>query len=179
MCKDARYSISHDPIPVPVWLRLESEPELIHFKKRELTFLDMVNEGTLLRCVNGHELVFSEDMDTVDTAAILYTTTDAFDFMLPAVPCVQCANTDGETYFCCGPDMGNLGIFNYNNHSLFTHDLLYECLSRKLTTGEPLNSFCTITDRTYVENGSRFSFCGKATFSKVSSISCCEIHFLR
>jgi hypothetical protein len=172
-CLDARTSVSHVPIPPPLWLQLESDPDVVIFDcSKDYPLTDFAIIGDTFRCVNGHEIIIQAHhlniMQTIDT--ILYTTTSAMEFQLPVIPCGGCADSRGETFYCCGPDLGKLGIFNYNNYSVFTHELMNECLSCKHTTGEPLHSFCVITNRTYLENGSHFEFCGKSTFSVVSLV---------
>ncbi|EJD39347.1 hypothetical protein AURDEDRAFT_29512, partial [Auricularia subglabra TFB-10046 SS5] len=63
-----------------------------------------------------------------------------------------------------GPDVRELGVFNYNNHRLYTHELLNKFTSSYSAHELPFHAFRTVTQRTYLENGCKVPFVNDDTF---------------
>jgi hypothetical protein len=66
-----------------------------------------------------------------------------------------------------GPDCGSFGIFNWNNHYGFTHELLNEYTSLFTTTTIPFSAFVTSRHNAYTDSLSPLPFCSMETFTCV------------
>lgn len=66
-----------------------------------------------------------------------------------------------------GPDLGNYGIFNWNNSFGFMHELLNQYTNVFTTAENPLSAFATATRRLYIASDSPVSFCSTETFTRV------------
>lgn len=64
-----------------------------------------------------------------------------------------------------GPDLRELGLFNYNNTSIFTHDLLDDYTSAFCTSETPFVAWITVISRRYERLGC--SFVGEDLFRSV------------
>ncbi|KAF8489487.1 hypothetical protein JB92DRAFT_1373802 [Gautieria morchelliformis] len=56
----------------------------------------------------------------------IYTLTGAIPSVIKVSTCPQCPP---RSHRCCSPDLGSLGLFNYNNHTVLMHELLDEYTS--------------------------------------------------
>ncbi|KIJ31609.1 hypothetical protein M422DRAFT_53298 [Sphaerobolus stellatus SS14] len=66
-----------------------------------------------------------------------------------------------------GPDLGNYGIFNWNNSFGFTHELLNQYTNVFTTAENPLSAFVTATCRLYLSSDSPVPFGATETFTCV------------
>lgn len=91
----------------------------------------------------------------------IYTSVSAHSATIEIVPCASCPK---NPHAFAGPDLGELGIFNMNNNTLYTHELLNE-FSNRYTAAETLfDAFCTTLRHTYIERGINQCFLCKKTF---------------
>jgi hypothetical protein len=85
----------------------------------------------------------------------IFTLTKAFKRTIVVTPCGRC---NAELHQFAGPDLGSLGMFNYNNKQVFSHTLLNEYTARYSSSETPFNAFCTSVLRTYHDHGSSVDF---------------------
>ncbi|EJD45382.1 hypothetical protein AURDEDRAFT_64607, partial [Auricularia subglabra TFB-10046 SS5] len=76
----------------------------------------------------------------------------------------RCTSCHAESRQYAGPDCQELGIFNFNNARLYTHELLNGFTSAMTATETPFNSYRTIVVRNYVEESSPISFVSNKVF---------------
>ncbi|EJD40648.1 hypothetical protein AURDEDRAFT_24039, partial [Auricularia subglabra TFB-10046 SS5] len=78
----------------------------------------------------------------------------------------QCPSCGVNRKFA-GPDLRELGLFNFNNRSLYTHELLNSFTSAMTAHELPFHAFATTVERNYVEHGSTSNFVSDETFRRV------------
>lgn len=61
----------------------------------------------------------------------------------------NCSNCQSSQYRAIGPDCRELGIFNLNNHSLFTHDLLEEYTASYTSSETPFTAWVKMVSIRY------------------------------
>jgi hypothetical protein len=66
-----------------------------------------------------------------------------------------------------GPDCRDLGLFNFNNHILFTHDLLEEYTSAYTTSETPFVAWVAVVSRRYQNHSSESRFVTEQMFRAV------------
>lgn len=76
----------------------------------------------------------------------------------------RCSTCRRESRQNAGPDLAELGLFNFNNRRIFTHELLNKFTSSMTAHETTFYGFCTVIRRSYVESGSAVDFCGDEAF---------------
>ncbi|KAF9470050.1 hypothetical protein BDN70DRAFT_764742, partial [Pholiota conissans] len=66
-----------------------------------------------------------------------------------------------------GPDCRSIGLFNWNNRALFTHDLLNDYTSQFTTSETPFASWVTVISRRYQSRNVAIPFVGDQLFRAV------------
>ncbi|KAG6848701.1 hypothetical protein H0H93_014759, partial [Arthromyces matolae] len=69
-----------------------------------------------------------------------------------------CTKCSGRWRQRIGPDLRESGIFNFNNHLLFTHELLDDYTSCYTTSETPFTAWIKVVTRRYEENRSPVPF---------------------
>ncbi|KAF8508876.1 hypothetical protein BU17DRAFT_22591, partial [Hysterangium stoloniferum] len=77
--------------------------------------------------------------------------------------CLTCKHN--QRYY--GPDLGDLGIFNWNNVFAFIHELLNQCTNTFTTAENPFSAFVLATHRLYLSADSPTPLCSTETFTCV------------
>lgn len=72
--------------------------------------------------------------------------TESYETQIELKPCGACP---GGRYRSAGPDARNLGIFNYNNRILFTHDLLDDYTLAFTSSETPFAAWVGVVHRRY------------------------------
>ncbi|EJD32956.1 hypothetical protein AURDEDRAFT_21844, partial [Auricularia subglabra TFB-10046 SS5] len=80
---------------------------------------------------------------------VIYGSQRVYHRQVEVRPCFACS--DGRKF--AGPDLGELGIFNFNNRSMYTHELLNAFTSGMTAHELPFHAFVTTVDRSYLEHG--------------------------
>jgi hypothetical protein len=89
----------------------------------------------------------------VERACTVYTLTEPLKTDIQLQKCPKCPAT---RHRFIGPDLRELGIFNYNNNALFTHELLDEYTSAFTTSETPFVAWATVVSRRYALRGHSF-----------------------
>lgn len=79
----------------------------------------------------------------------------------------SCSTCAVERRRFIGPDCREIGIFNYNNRALFTHDLLDEYTSTYTSSETPFTAWVGVTARRYVGQQSAVEFVSEQVFRAV------------
>ncbi|KAF8520999.1 hypothetical protein JB92DRAFT_2708202 [Gautieria morchelliformis] len=94
-----------------------------------------------------------EDIKHVECT--IYALTATISSVMEVTVCTRCPPRSRR---CCGPDLGTLGLFNYNNHMVFTHELLDEYTSAYTLAESPFSGWTVGIARRYQTNGSHKPF---------------------
>jgi hypothetical protein len=174
--KDDRLPVSHIAVSPPFWLQRSFDPDSVIFVPercfdaitREYCF--RANDQDIFHCVNGHWATFVASQAPTIIKAKVFMLEQAIELIIPVIPCRKCAKGGHSTQYYCGPDLGNIGLFNYNNYSLFSHTLMNDYLSRLCQSGETMSAFTIHISRLYDVHKSRIPFPSRKTFIKVSNL---------
>ena len=77
-----------------------------------------------------------------------------------------CSKYPGTRTHYAGPDMRELGLFNFSNYSIFTHELLNSYTSRCFCHPAPFHAFCRTVRFDYQNHLSEHPFVNNDTFRK-------------
>lgn len=152
--------VSHLPIPPPRWCRLSTDvlnyPSSSSLLPPLLLPLDAQSQ-----CCCGS--VKPESIDTTTQSFVVFGVRTATSCEIEVAGCVVCRHRLRKY----GPDCSSIGIFNWNNHYGFTHELLNEYTSFFTSTIVPFSSFVTSRHRAYTDSLSPLPFCSTETFTRV------------
>ncbi|EJD40639.1 hypothetical protein AURDEDRAFT_19730, partial [Auricularia subglabra TFB-10046 SS5] len=144
----------------PKWCRTDSDAAIEWFP-----LVDPLPEVLPLksagRCTCG--TVASLDTPTRLLPCTIFSSHRSYPRMIEVRQCRAC--TVGKKF--AGPDLRELGLFNFNNRSIYTHELLNAFTSAMTAHELPFHAFATTVDRSYMEHGSSSSFVSDETFRRV------------
>ncbi|KAI0370901.1 hypothetical protein BV20DRAFT_965977 [Pilatotrama ljubarskyi] len=151
--------VSYLTIPAPRWCSLPHEDtQSIRPPESTLSFpLD-----ALSRCSCGTTLqsIGASLPPTTTIRAVLYGYTSRSDVQLEVLACPAC----NHHRRLIGPDLGSVGIFNWSNTILFTHELLNAYTNAFTASETPFSAFCVMIRRQYEDHTSSMQFCSDETF---------------
>ncbi|EJD36474.1 hypothetical protein AURDEDRAFT_74183, partial [Auricularia subglabra TFB-10046 SS5] len=135
-------SISFLPVGPPVWARLPTDTaptaKPLYANPGHLSI------GTDARCRCGSPPDVSKPLRIIPCT--IYSSLCAFQSTIEIRPCASC-HPSSRQY--AGPDLRHLGLFNFNNRRLFTHEVLDGFTNSMTATETPFNSYHTIMVRKY------------------------------
>lgn len=97
------------------------------------------------------------------TMAVLYGLTSKCDITVDTIQCSTCKHAKR----LIGPDLGDYGLFNWNNTMIFSHELLNAYINMYTASETPFSAFCLTVWRWYRDSGTITSFCSDETFVRV------------
>lgn len=151
-------SISHLPIPVPSWAKIPSDKQY-----HTITPVQAINQPLLLsstsQCSCGQQYK-SNDTSYIKNC-VVYTLTKSLSGQIQLQSCSVCQSS---RYKAIGPDCGDLGILNLNNHSLFTHDLLEEYTAAYTSSETPFTAWIKTVSIRYRRYNSNLPFVDEKVF---------------
>ncbi|KAJ7781850.1 hypothetical protein DFH07DRAFT_728868 [Mycena maculata] len=159
-------SVSHLPIAPPPWAALDSDPLLYHRSPAlEDTIPDILNLTQTSTCC------CSEPRPSFDPAQVITQQTctvyGLFRSWEMTIEIQTCTNSMCH-HRSIGPDCRELGIFNYNNRKLFTHDLLDEYTSAYTSSETPFSAWVSVLSRRYeIHSGGETQFATAQMFRAV------------
>ena len=124
--------ISYLPIPPPTWAQLPGEPfeqpfhHGIHLPERFLL-------NPRARCSCGSSEGVSRSIDDI----VIFASSTAIIRQIETTYCPHCSNKRGRV----GPDLGEFGVFNWNNRLAFAHELFNNYTSQFTNSITPFFSF--------------------------------------
>ncbi|KAH9856697.1 hypothetical protein C2E23DRAFT_882019 [Lenzites betulinus] len=154
-------SISHIRVLPPRWCALPEEalppspsPPVTgaHFR---LDALSRCACGVSIQTLPGLEIRSGQTRE-----AILYGLAVRSPVSIEVLPCTICHHR--RRYI--GPDLGDLGVFNWNNTFLFTHELLNAYTNAFTASETPFAAFCLTIRRQYEDRCPGLPFCSDETF---------------
>ncbi|KAK7033997.1 hypothetical protein VNI00_012427 [Paramarasmius palmivorus] len=147
-------AISHLPILPPPWATLPTDCTL--YKRpdpgRELpTTFYLTPERSGSAC--SHRAPYDPIQPVIVRECTIFTLTERKVARIELQPCPICP----KRHHCyIGPETRDLGVFNYNNGMLFTHELMDEYTSRMASSETPFAAFVQSVSRVYSGRGSTF-----------------------
>ena len=147
-------AVSYLPILPPAWAGLPSDKELYKRPAPVRTIpslLPLVPTSSCL-CASGQTL-YDATAPSSKRVCTVYTLTEPLKTEIQIQKCPKCPVA---RHRFIGPDLRELGIFNYNNAVLFTHELLDEYTSSFTTSETPFVAWSTVVSRRYTLGGHSF-----------------------
>jgi len=144
--------VSHLPVGPPAWCHwpedtAPSYPTLFPPPQ----FIEL---GDDVRCQCGAKGNQSEPPRRSRT--IVYGSVQAWEIEIETVPCTKCSPRSGMNR--AGPDMCELGLFNFDNQRVFTHELLNKYTDSIATHEIAFHAYAKVTQRSYANQGCSTKF---------------------
>ncbi|EJD33528.1 hypothetical protein AURDEDRAFT_20472, partial [Auricularia subglabra TFB-10046 SS5] len=144
----------------PPWARTGPEDDEVAGKYTYARpFPDVLPLSGDARCRCG--AIADPSIKVEEHSCVLYDHAEAHEVKIQVRRCPACP---AKSRMMAGPDLGELGLFNLNNHTVLSHALLnkYDTL---LSTGETTyHGFCTAIAREYESYDSALPFMGPDRF---------------
>lgn len=145
-------AVSHLPILPPLWARVPGDKEIYPRPKPLREVPQLLTLDGLSSCPCGEtRSAYDPSEPTVETDCMIYT-------LLEALPCriqlQRCKSCPMQRQRAIGPDPRNLGIFNYDNRILLTHDLLDDYTSNFTSSETPFVAWVGVIARRYEDQSS-------------------------
>ena len=160
-----REAVSHLMIPPPVWCRIASDEA--NFRQKPFragqNLPSRFDLDRSSRCNCGMTIDNAQLMDpttSLDWDLVIFTSLIAIEKIVETKYCSECRNTRGRI----GPDIGEYGVFNWNNRIAFSHELFDAYTSQFTTSETPLFAYHQSVKNTYLSEESPIPFCALRTF---------------
>jgi len=137
--------ISSRPVLVPVWASLESDQKLYLQPPVLRSALEIIKLDAYARC--SCECPTSSDLPILLAPCMIYSIQEAFPCMIELQLCPK--KCSGSRFRHIGPDGATLGVFNYNNRMLFSHDLLDDYTLAYTSSETPFTSWVGVVQQWY------------------------------
>ncbi|KAF7761747.1 hypothetical protein Agabi119p4_9739 [Agaricus bisporus var. burnettii] len=151
-------SVSHLPIPPPSWATIQSESY-----RHAIPPVQTINHPLLLsptsQCSCGEK--YQPNNGSCIKDCVIYTLTKSIQAQIQLQSCPKCQS---PRYKCIGPDCQDIGIFNLNNHALFTHDLLEEYIAAYTSSETPFTAWVKTASIRYQRYNSGSPFVDEKVF---------------
>ncbi|KAG6806719.1 hypothetical protein H0H92_010274 [Tricholoma furcatifolium] len=154
-------SVSFKSIAPPVWAELPSDLPLSYPRPPPVTVPPtLIRLEDDARCMCG--AVRNPESPTVTNTCRVYTILGCFDTTVELQRCTQC--TTGGRHRFVGPDCRQVGLFNYNNRVLLSHDLLDEYTMAYTSSETPFTAWVGVVGRRYKVHNSQNPFLSETVF---------------
>jgi CxC4 like cysteine cluster associated with KDZ transposases len=153
---------SHLAIPPPRWAMLPTEiaiPSPVPL--RENPGCIRLNPQGSCCCRDGGRDFYNSERPTVVHKCTVYTLTQAFVADIELQNCSRCPRAS-RRYI--GPEPRDIGLFNYNNRALFSHEVLNEYISAFSSSVTPFEAWVDHMNRRYQETTPYIPFARGALF---------------
>ncbi|KAK7047108.1 hypothetical protein VNI00_006773 [Paramarasmius palmivorus] len=147
-------AVSFLPILPPAWATLPTD-QLLYARPhpgREIPPLFALEPGRA-KTACRHSACYDPLQSTIHRQCTVYTLTECKTVTIELQTCPTCP----KRHHCyIGPEPRDMGVFNYNNNMLFTHELLDEYTSRFVSSETPFAAFVQSIGRIYEGRGVKF-----------------------
>ncbi|KZV85421.1 hypothetical protein EXIGLDRAFT_586931, partial [Exidia glandulosa HHB12029] len=136
----------------PLWARLPSDiiPTYRTVSFTALPPIIPLDNTALPRCRCGWTMTAQPDAAQIQTIdCIVYGVQNAVRRQIQVVPCTVCPPRFGNY---AGPDLGTLGLYNYNNKRVIAHSLLNDYSNNFTKIATPFNGYVDVVSRRYTES---------------------------
>ncbi|KAJ7120933.1 hypothetical protein C8R44DRAFT_736634 [Mycena epipterygia] len=131
--------VSYLAILAPIWAALPEDPELYARSFMGNNPPTAIPIGANARCSCGAEQLGCE---TISRPCTIYTVACAVAATVELQICHKCSTGRCR---CVGPDARELGLFNYNNSTFFTHDLMDDYTAAFTSSETPFVAWTFLT----------------------------------
>ncbi|KAK7020677.1 hypothetical protein VNI00_017667 [Paramarasmius palmivorus] len=145
-------SVSYLPIMPPPWALLPEDEILYPYPSPNADVPGLLALDERSRSFCG-EHFFSPLAPKLQKDCTVYTLTHTMPRKVELQWCPSCPR---RRQCFIGPEPCDLGLFNYNNSVMFTHELMNELTSRYTSSETPFTAFVQAVDRLYTSRGCRF-----------------------
>ncbi|KAJ3567811.1 hypothetical protein NP233_g6118 [Leucocoprinus birnbaumii] len=170
---DEEWAVSYLPILPPIWAELPTDPTLYprpsSIRTLEKDYLFKLTPISTCSCGGSDRSYFDDSRPIITEDAILYTLVGSFNCRIKLQRCPKCPSSRTKHI---GPDLRELGVFNYNNSRLLTHELLNDYTNIFSSSETPFDAWCEI-----VLN--RYSYTPGNTFMSKDSFRACWFAYAR
>ncbi|KAF9471709.1 hypothetical protein BDN70DRAFT_779241, partial [Pholiota conissans] len=156
-------SVSYELLPPPKWARIRTDPAFY-----EPPFFDIHNAAAIIRldetascCCTSPRTMYNPFQPILTRDCMIYGLDGAVKAMIEVQNCPNCSHR------LIGPDCRSIGLFNWNNRTLLTHDLLDDYTSQYTTSETPFIAWTTVISRRYEARSLDFSFISDRLFRAI------------
>ncbi|KAF6742531.1 hypothetical protein DFP72DRAFT_1105781, partial [Ephemerocybe angulata] len=152
-----RGPISYRPVLPPLAASLKRDP---HLYPRPTPFRNGPASAPLLKldqysscpCTPGRTY-YDRDLEVIEKDCKIYT---LLQVVHARIQVQKCPSSPASRRRSIGPDLREMGIFNYNNSILVSHELLDEYTMTYAASETPFTAYVTVVSQRYVNSGSVF-----------------------
>ncbi|KIK52150.1 hypothetical protein GYMLUDRAFT_143587, partial [Collybiopsis luxurians FD-317 M1] len=150
----------------PRWCMLPNEMEFYSrpYPLRDPPPLIELSEQASCPCLDGERAFFDHCRLVITRACQVFTLIQAFSVHIQLQPCPRCPP---EHHQYIGPEPRDLGLFNFNNSTLFSHELLNEYISAFSSSETPFEPWVHTIAYRYGEIEPSIPFVGGGLFCSV------------
>ncbi|KAK7041684.1 hypothetical protein VNI00_008973 [Paramarasmius palmivorus] len=145
-------AISYLPIMPPLWASLPEDENLYPYPNPNEVVPEVLKLDVRSRSLCGSHF-FNPEAPKLVRECTVYTLTHAVHRKIELQNCPGCPR---RRKCFIGPEPRDIGLFNYNNSALFTHELMNELTSRYTSSETPFTAFVLVLGRLYRGRGCRF-----------------------
>ncbi|KAL0057799.1 hypothetical protein AAF712_015542 [Marasmius tenuissimus] len=146
-------SISYLPVRPPAWAELPDDHPHYPGPTNSENPLSLIPLSAQNRSPCGRKDCMVNDITKEVRTCTVYTLNQSYRAEIELLPCSACPPCK---HCFVGPDPRDLGLFNFNNSVLFTHDILDEYTSQYTSSETLFVAFVETTTRRYERMGSKF-----------------------
>lgn len=143
--------VSYLPIPVPAWLQIDENESISQSFRGGTDLPDIFYLNNTSRCSCGSR---DPGVGPTHSDLLIFTSTTVIRKRIETSYCEACRYTKGRV----GPDLGEFGLFNWNNKYAFSHELMNSYTSQFTTSITPLFAFHQTIVNTYLSEQSSEPF---------------------
>lgn len=148
------------PVGLPTWARTGPEDDEVageyEFKRPLPTELRLSGDA-VCRC----GAVAGSSTKTEKMSCTVYDFSGAYPATIEVRRCASCPS---KSRMMAGPDLGELGLFNFNNHTVISHALLNKYDAMLSANETTFHGFCQVMEREYEMYASKVPFMGEDRF---------------
>ncbi|KAG6914402.1 hypothetical protein DXG01_000546 [Tephrocybe rancida] len=160
-----RPAVSHMAIMPPPWAALERDPSLYPQPAPFTTPPACLKLDTNSTCpCTKPRCEYNMEKPVEEFPCLVFGLTQATETLIELQDCALCS---GRWRQWVGPDLREVGIFNFNNKMLFTHELLDDYTSCYTSSETPFTSWIKVTSRRYDLHKSTVPFVSDHVFRAV------------
>ncbi|KIK51512.1 hypothetical protein GYMLUDRAFT_181347, partial [Collybiopsis luxurians FD-317 M1] len=163
ICESILVSISYLPVIPPHWCMLPEEKAVYNPPKGLRTAPECIglSAHASCACIDGGRSFYNPNRPTLTRMCTVYTLTQAFQVEIELQTCPRCPV---ERHRYIGPEPRDIGLFNFNNSALFTHELLNKYISAFSGSETPFMPWVNQVARRYEESESENPFVNEGLF---------------
>lgn len=152
-------AVSYKTLPPLVWAALPSDP--VFSQPSPSTVIPetiILAESASCSCTDTRKPQYSSKKPTFLWSGVIYALSSAYSHKIQLQACSICHR------HCIGPEGSEIGLFNFNNRILMTHELLNDYTSSYTASETPFSAWVTVTAQRYESQQSNVKFLKEELF---------------